>query len=186
MIVGFLKWLYCMCCVLLRALFPAQSTFPTALVVCHCCSGKALGQLLPLPRGLQTEPCPSAQPNRRDVPSPEKLALTSGLPFSCCFLCHKPILQELLRGECWSLFAASEEAACKRKAAFVACVVPLVSNLNLVLWAEVSIYEPDVTWKVMTAAVGYSWMIRALLPSAASWQAQRNADLSQSEIKCGT
>lgn len=110
----------------------------------------------PAQRAAVLQPCPSAQPNGSDVPSPEKLALTSALPFSCCFFSHKHILQELLRGECCSLFAASEEAACKRKAAFIVCVVPLVSSLNLVLWAEVSIYEPDVTWKVMTAAVGYS------------------------------
>lgn len=65
------------------------------------------------------------------------------------------------------MFAASEDAACKRKAASGVCVVPLASSPNLALWAEVSICELAATWKVMTAAEGYSWMNMAFLPSAA-------------------
>lgn len=149
MIVVFLKWLYCMCCVLLRTLFPAQSTFPTALVVCHCCSGKALGQLLPLPRGLQ---CPSPVP----LHSPTggmSLLLKNWLwlqvcPFSCCFLCHKPILQELLRGECWSLFAASEEAACKRKAAFGEQPEPGAVGWGDHLWARCHLEGHDCSCRI--------------------------------------
>lgn len=183
MVVGFLKWLnvsweHCFLC---SWLSPQLSWFLTVAL------GRVWVRRCPCPGGC-TAPALSlcAQPNGRDVLSPEELSLTSAPPFSCCFFCHKHILQELLKGECWSLFAAFEEAARKRKAAFVVCVVPLASSLNLVLWAEVSTYEPDVTWKVMTAALGYSWMIVAFLPSAAGWQAQRNADLSQNEIKHGT
>lgn len=49
-------------------------------------------------------------------------------------------------------------------------------------WAPMSQMSPGRSWLLE----GYSGMIMAFLPSAAGWQAQRNADLSQSEIKRGT
>lgn len=132
------------------------------------------------------QPCPCAQPSRRDLPSPEKLALTSALSFSCWFFCREHSLQAPLREGNAQACLLHQRKQHQRKAASVVCMVPLVSSLYSALWTEVSIYKPDGTWRAMTAAVGYSWMIMAFLPSAAGWQAQRNADSSQNEVKHGT
>lgn len=162
------------CPVLLRMLIPVQSTFPTALLASHHCPEEGLGQMVPL------SPC--AQPNRRDVPAPEKLALNSALPFSWCFSAISTFLRNFsergmlklvccIRGS--SMWA--ESCLCYLCDAFGKQPEPGAVGWGEHLWARCHL-----------EAVEYSWMIMAFLPSAAIWQAQRNADLSQSEIKHGT
>lgn len=163
MVVGFLKWLYCMHCVLLRTLFPAQSTFPTALLVSHCCPEKGLAQVVLLPRGLQCSgPVPCAQPKGRDIPSLEELALASALPFSCCFFCHKHIHQELVsegNAEACLLHQRTQHVRGKLPLVCVWCLWQAARTWRCGLrWASVSWLPPGRSWLQLRDTLGWIWL----------------------------
>lgn len=174
MAVGFLRWLHCMPCV-------AENAHSCAVDFPHSSPGFS-----PLPWGgfgsdgapvplctAQQEGCPCSWKTGFEFSSALFMVFFSAISTFLGNFSERGMLKLVccIRGSSmWE-----ESCLCYMCGAFDKQPEP-----GAVGWGE------HLLARCHLEAVEYSWMIMAFLPSAAIWQEQRNADLSQSEIKHGT